>query len=425
MSTQHVSLSSSIDVLPGRFFHAKFRRLSGPYCVSHDGHMPTSYRSIQYLGNAYHRRGDQPFGLLLADRLYHTYVIGQTGTGKTTLLANLIDQDVVQGHGFCLIDPHGDLAESLASRIGAEDIYWDVANPKSPYGYNPITRTSPSHRPLVASGLIDALKKQWREAWGVRMEHLLRYAILALLEHPRADLRDIVRLYIEKKFRTEILERVADPQVQHFWQIEFPAMNYKTAIDGVAPIANKLGALLAHPVIRQAICEPEQPLRFRKLMDEGRHIIINLSKGLIGSDNADVLGGLLIASLLNAALSRHDTPETERRPFFIYADEFHSFTTLAFASMLSEVRKYGVGAILAHQYINQADPELQQAIFGNVGNLIAFRLGAADANSIARELDIEYLECLINQPNYHAFARIMVRGERTKAFSMTTYAHIT
>jgi len=370
------------------------------------------------LGNAYSRRGDRPFGMLGPDRLLHLYIIGQTGTGKSTLIANMVRQDMAKGKGLCLIDPHGDLAENLVPFLSPDDLYWDVADQGSPYGYNPLTRTGEAHRPLVASGLIDALKKQWADAWGVRMEHLLRYAILALLEQPKADLRDIVRMFIDRKFKTETLASVTDPQVKHFWEQEFPAMNYKTAVDGVAPIANKLGAFLAHPIIRKSITAPQTPLRFRRIMDDGQVLIVNLAKGRIGNDNANVLGGLLTASFFNAALSRQDLPETDRRPFYLYVDEFHSFTTLAFAVMLSEVRKYGLGVILAHQYSEQADIAVQHAILGNVGSIIAFRLGAMDAPLIARQFDPVTPLDLVNQPNHQAFVRIMVDGYRSKSFTM-------
>ncbi len=217
--------------------------------------------------HSYHR--PQPFGIRLEDRLAHLYIVGQTGTGKSTLLYNLAMQDVKAGIGFCLVDPHGDLADGLSQNLGAEHLYWQVADPHSPYGYNPLTRVSAAHRPLVASGLIETLKKQWPDAWGARMEHLLRYAILALLETPQADIKDIVRLYVEKDYRRSVLQHVQDPQVRAFWTEEFHRMNYQNAADGVAPIANKLGAFLANPVVRKALCEPKTPLRFRQIMDQG------------------------------------------------------------------------------------------------------------------------------------------------------------
>jgi hypothetical protein len=377
---------------------------------SHDINLGHSRRRIDLVDVTFSAR----------DRLSHLYVIGQTGTGKSTLLKNLALQDARNNVGFCLIDPHGDLASELVNVLQVPIRHWKVSDATSPYGYNPLTKTSPAHRPLITSGLIDALRKQWIDAWGVRMEHLLRYAILALLEQPRADLRDIMRLFVDKTFQKEVLARICDPQIQQFWTVEYPAMNYKTAIDGVAPIANKLGAFLAHPVVRNALCEPDEPLRFRSIMDKGEILIVNLAKGQLGPDMANVVGGLIVSSIMNAAFTRHDMPEGDRRPFMLYVDEFHSFTTTSFAAMLSEVRKYGLGVTLAHQYIDQADEAVFPAIMGNVGSLLAFRVGALDAPLMATQLHGVLPSDLISLPNYQAYARLLNQGEPTKPFSLTT-----
>ncbi|MEM9370158.1 MAG: DUF87 domain-containing protein [Pseudomonadota bacterium] len=379
---------------------------------------------ISQIGFAYNRYGDRPFGMRLGDRLSHLYIVGQTGTGKSTLLGNLARQDAAQGTGFCLLDPHGDLAASIHADLSIPHRYWDVANPASPFGYNPLTRVSASYRPLIASGLIDTMKKQWSDAWGARMEHLLRYAILALLEHPRADIRDIVRLYVDKDFRRSVISRVADEQVRAFWTVEYPNMNYQNAVDGVAPIANKLGAFLAHPVVRQAVCEPKDPLRFRQIMDEGEVLIVNLAKGRLGADSANVLGGLIVTSIMNAAFSRHDVPEYDRRPFLLYVDEFHSFTTSAFAGMMSETRKYGLGLTLAHQHIVQTDHAVFEAVIDNVGSLMVFRVGASDAPTFERQLGTVAARDLVNQPNYRAFVQLMVEGQKIPTFSADTLPNI-
>ncbi len=271
------------------------------------------------------------------------YIVGQTGTGKSTLLLNMIKQDAEQKRGFCLIDPHGDLAEQVSEIAGPNQIYWNVADPACPYGYNPLTHVSAEYRPLIASGLIDALKKQWADAWGARMEHLLRFSLLALLEQPKASIQDIMPMFLDKSFRQHVVSKISDPHVRDFWTMEFPNMNYKGAVDGVAPIANKLGGFLSHPLVRKMMCEPEQPLRFRQVMDDGGFLIVNLSKGKIGADIANILGGMILSSIGNAAYSRQNQMEDQRRPFFVYADEFHSFTTSAFSGMLSELRKYGLG----------------------------------------------------------------------------------
>lgn len=375
---------------------------------------------VTTLGLAYRAYGDFPFGIRLRDRLMHLYAVGQTGTGKSTLLFNLARQDASAGIGFCLIDPHGDLAADLSAEIDVPHRYWNVADPESPYGYNPLTRASEPYRPLIAAGLIDAMKKQWVDAWGVRMEHLLRYAILALLEQPVADIGDIVRLYVDKRFRGEVIARVTDPQVLAFWREEFPNMNYQTSVDGVAPIANKLGAFLAHPLVRKALCDPKEPLRFRQIMDAGDILIVNLAKGRLGSDTANVLGGLIVASLMNAAFSRHDLPPDERRPFMLHIDEFHAFTTTALADMMSETRKYGLGLTLAHQHIVQTERAVFEAVLGNVGSLMVFRVGANDAPTFARQLGDIPERDLVNQPNYQAMVQLMVDGEKRTAFSTKT-----
>lgn len=380
----------------------------------------TSFSHIATIGDAYHRYFPRPFGIRQADRMHSMYLIGQTGTGKSTLLFNLAMQDARAEQGFCLIDPHGDLAEAVHRSIGREHIYWDVGDQASPYGYNPVTHASALHRPLVASGLIEAFKKQWIDAWGARMEHLLRYALLALLEAPRADMRDIVRLYVETEFRKEVLQHVSDPQVRSFWEVEFPRMNYRTAFDGVAPIANKVGALLAHPVLRKAICEPDEPLRFRTIMDGGQILIVNLAKGRVGSDNANVLGGLIVSSIVNAAFSRQTIPEARRRPFVLAIDEFHNFTTSAFADLLPETRKYGLSLTLSHQHLAQLEQPVMEAIFGNVGTILAFRLGAHDAVEFARQFPGVGPDHLTQLANHHVLAQLMVDGRKTPAFSATT-----
>lgn len=374
------------------------------------------------LGLAYRRYDDPvPFGIRQADRLMHLYVIGQTGTGKSTLLHNLAWQDARGGTGFCLVDPHGDLAERLHQSLSAPHLYWDVADPACPLGYNPLTRVSEQFRPLVASGLIETLKKQWPDAWGARMEHLLRHAVLALLEQPQADLRDLMKLFVYKGFRRQVTETLTDPQVRFFWKHEYPAMNYQTSADGVSPVANKIGAFLAHPAVRTALCEPREPLRFRALMDSGQILIVNLAKGRLGSDISNIMGGLITSSIMQAAFTRHTVPPSERLPFFLYVDEFHNLTTKSFAGLLSEARKYGLGLVLAHQHLSQSDPEVRDAILGNVGTMIVYRVGANDAPLFERFLPPFSANDLQNLPNHRATVWLMNDGERLKPFSAKMY----
>jgi len=377
------------------------------------------------LGVADRRYKQLAFGIKQPDRLLHIYIIGQTGTGKSTLLANMAWQDACAGIGFCLVDPHGDLAESLSKKLKTDHLYWDVSDATSSYGYNPLSKTSPALRPLIASGLIETLKKQWSDAWGARMEHLLRYAILALLEQPKADLRDIVPLFHDKILRRRVIDNITDPQVLAFWKDEYPGLNYKNTPDGVAPIANKIGAFLAHPIVRHAVCTPKTPLRFRQLMDRGQCVIINLAKGRLGTDIANVLGGLLVSSLTNAAFTRYSMPICERRPFFLYVDEFPSFSTTVFANMLSETRKYGLGLVLAHQFLQQADNSVLEAVLGNVGTIMAFRIGPLDAPLFVKQFEDVSAHSFVTQPNYHAYTQLMVDGLKSKTFSATMNAPFT
>lgn len=375
---------------------------------------------VTKIGRTLGRYRQETFGIHLPDRLLHTYIVGQTGTGKSTLLFNLIKQEIARGQGFCLIDPHGDLAEQVSAIAGPEQVYWNISDPECPYGYNPLTYATAEFRPLIASGLIDTLKKQWSDAWGARMEHLLRFALLALLERPNSSIQDIMPMFLDKHFRESVVARIQDQHVKDFWTKEFPTMNYKGAADGVAPIANKLGGFLSHPLVQKAICDPDKPLRLRRIMDDGQFLIVNLSKGKLGADISNILGGLIVSNLANAAYSRQNQPEDARKPFFLYADEFHSFTSSAFAGMLSELRKYGLGLVLAHQHTNQLDKPILEAILGNVGTLISFRIGTTDASILARQLGGVLPTDLIGLPNYEMYIKLMVDGTQTKAFSAIT-----
>ena len=348
-----------------------------------DGH------PISYFAETTFRRQHTPFGIKQADRLSHIYMIGKTGVGKSTLLEVLARQDLEAGRGFALIDPHGDLAERVrdVARHKLEDrlIYLDASDMRQPFGYNPLRRVRQDKIPLAAAGLLDALRKLWPDAWGVRMEHVLRNSLYALLEREDSALPDILRLYTDASFRMAVVSRLQNEVVRRFWTDEFEAYPDRYRAEVVAAIQNKLGALLTDPRLCRVLVAPEKPVSFRRVLDEGGTLIVNLAKGRLGEDGANLLGGLVVATIGLAALSRAEGAPESRRPFFLYVDEFQSFTTLAFVNMMSELRKYGVGLTLAHQHLHQLDDDVRHAVLGNAGSLISFRVGAQDAAYLARE----------------------------------------
>ena len=361
------------------------------------------------------------FGIKQADRLSHLYALGKTGVGKSTLLETLARQDLADGRGFCLIDPHGDLAERMrdaAVSSGRPFIYLDAAAPSQPYGYNPLRRVRDEKIPLAVSGLLDAMKKLWHDAWGVRMEHVLRQSLYALMECDGSTLPDILRLYTDKEFRRGVVSGLQHDMVRRFWLDEFEKYPDRQRAEAVTPIQNKLGALLTDPRLYRILVASEKPISFRSVMDKGGVLIVNLAKGRLGEDSADVLGSMLVATIGLAALSRAELPVSERRSFFIYVDEFQTFTTLAFANLMPELRKYGVGLTLAHQYLHQLEDDVRHSVLGNAGTIISFRVGPEDAAVVAREMQptFDVLD-LLNLPNHHFYTKLMIDGTPSGPFS--------
>ena len=386
-------------------------------------------RAISYFGTTNGRVPHKTFGIRQADRLFHLYAIGRTGAGKSTLMETLMLQDIRAGRGCALIDPHGDLAARLVARVPPSRrpdlIYWNVPNPDQPYGYNPLRRVRKDKIPLAASGLLEALKKLWSDSWGVRMEHLLRNALYALLEYGDATLPDVLRMFTDETFRREVLTKVENPQVYAFWTSEYPKQSPAFQKDAIAPIQNKIGAFLADPRLHRILTAPKVDLSLRRIMDDGKVLIINLAKGELGEDSANLLGALIVSTISVAAFSRVAIPEAKRRPFFLYIDEFQNFTTLAVASMVSELRKYKVGLTLAHQHLHQLPDDVRHAVLANVGTLIAFRLGPEDANIIARELHPVFEPAdLVHLPSHNIALKLMIDGAPTRPFSGTSLAPV-
>jgi len=353
------------------------------------------------------------------------YVLGRTGVGKTTLLESIARQDLAAGRGVCVIDPHGDLAERLINHIPHDRVddlvYFNAADPVQPFGYNPLRRVRPDRIPLAASGLMEAFKKLWTEAWGVRMEHILRNAIYALIECGDATLPDVLRMLTDKAFLASVVARVRNDQVRAFWLHEFPNYNPRYRQEMMAPIQNKVGAFLADPRLYRIFTAPPVDLHFRQIMDEGKILIVNLAKGKLGEDSATLLGALLVTTLSLAAFSRADTHEALRPDYHILIDEFQSFTTLSVANMVSEMRKFHVSLVLAHQNLYQLQPDVRHAVLGNVGTLISFRVGPEDAQIMAREFEpaFDVLD-LVNLPNYDFYVKLMIDGAPSRPFSAST-----
>lgn len=390
--------------------------------LQHCDHAATRFAQTNF------RNAPRTFGIKRADRLSHMYMIGKTGTGKSTLLETLIRQDMAQGEGVCLLDPHGDLAERVVAdvpeRRRADLVYLDAPDPCQPYGYNPLRRVHADKRPLAAAGLLEVFHKAWGErAWGQRMEHILRNVLLALLDQPDATLADIPRLFQDARYRKTVAAAATNKHVRAFWTDEFPKYAYRYRAEAVAPIQNKVGAFLTVPAIERILTTAPQPLSLRALMDRGQLLVVNLARGKLGQDATALLGGMLLTSIGLAAFSRADLPAVRRRPFFVHLDEFQYFTTRSVATMIAELRKYGVGLVLANQYLGQLDDAVRDAVLGNAGTLIAFRVGPRDAAFLAREFEGQFRpRDLLTLPNRRIYLRLMVDGAPTKPFSAETLA---
>lgn len=361
------------------------------------------------------------FGLPRIDRGRHLYIIGQTGVGKSGLLELLTISDIFSPYGFAVIDPHGDYALNVLKRIPAnrakDVIYFNPADTEFPIAFNPMEVTDPKLRNHTASELIGVLKRMF-ESWGPRLEYILRYSLLALLDYPDATMLDITRILTDKRFRQEVLKHVKDPVVRNFWEIEFASWNDKFAAEAVAPVLNKVGAFTANPLVRNIIGQPKSSFNIRQIMDERKILIVNLSRGLVGEDNAALLGALLVTKIQLGAMSRADIPANERAPFYLYVDEFQNFATDSFATILSEARKYGLNLTVANQYIAQMSIEVKDAVFGNVGSIVAFRMGVDDARNMQRYFEPRFLEYdLVHMHNRHFVVSMTIEGEKIPGFS--------
>lgn len=381
-----------------------------------------SSNDVIFFGQTNFRNQMRKFGIKTDDRRRHMYLIGKTGMGKSTVLENMIVEDIRAGRGVAVVDPHGDLAEKVIKYIPKERIndviYFNPADMDYPIAFNLVEQVDPHLRHLVASGLIGVFQKLWADSWGPRLEYILRNAILAILDYPGSTLLGVVRMLSDKAYRKKVVANIKDPVVKSFWEKEFAGYADKFASEAVSPIQNKVGQFLSSSFMRNIVGQVQSSINMRSVMDEGKILIMNLSKGRIGEDNSALLGAMMITKIQLAAMSRVDIEEKERRDFYLYIDEFQNFSTESFANILSEARKYRLNLIMAHQYIEQLDERVKPAVFGNVGTIIVFRVGAADAEELVREFAPVFTEeDIVNLPKYEMYLRLMIDGIASDPFS--------
>lgn len=386
-------------------------------------------KDVVYFGKTDFRNAERLFGIKRRDRRQHTYVIGKSGCGKTALLHNMVVQDIVNGDGVCVVDPHGEFVESLLEKIPEERaqdvIYFNPADLDYPIGFNVLELPDPKYKHLVASGLMAIFTKIWSNVWSARMEYILNNAILALLETPGSTLLGIPRILVDKDYRKAIIGNIKDPVVKAFWVNEYEAWRDQFRNEAIAPIQNKVGQFLSTAIVRNVVGQTKSTIDIFKVMNEKKIFLVNVSKGRIGEDNSALLGAMLITKIQLSAMERVRIPEDQRADFYLYVDEFQNFATDSFASILSEARKYRLNLILAHQYIGQlvtdVSTRVRDAVFGNVGTMIIFRVGAADAEFLENEFSPELtIEDMVNLPNYAVYLKLLVDGVASRPFSART-----
>ncbi|PJC38010.1 hypothetical protein CO045_02485 [Candidatus Peregrinibacteria bacterium CG_4_9_14_0_2_um_filter_41_14] len=363
------------------------------------------------------------------DRSRHFYVVGKTGMGKSTLLLNMLEADIKAGRGVALIDPHGDLVEQVLSRIPKERIndvvYINPSDYDNPIAFNVFESFDAEGEMLIASGLISVFKKLYQHSWGPRLEYILRNTILSLLKCPNANLLMVSRLLNDDLFRQKILPKIDDPVLQMFWLKEFNQMHDRMRNEAVAPIQNKVGQFLANPVLRNILGQTKSTIDLSFAMDKQKIVLINLAKGLIGEDNSFLLGSLLVTKFQLAAMQRAKINPTMRKNFYLYIDEFQNFVNESFVTILAEARKYGLCLSLANQYLEQIPEEIMAAIVGNVGSLMSFQVGIADAKYLTEQMGADVLvNDLLMLPKYNAYMRLLNDGMPTTAFKIKSLASV-
>ena len=389
----------------------------------------TGKKEITLFAKTNFRNAERMFGIKSRDRRQHMYIIGKTGVGKTALLSNLAIQDIVNGRGLCIVDPHGEFVETILRKIPKERIndviYFNPADIEHPMGFNVLEVSDPRYKHLVASDLMGIFTKIWANVWSARMEYILNNCVLALLDTPGTTLLGITRILVDKDYRQKIISNIKDPVVKSFWIHEYETWRDQFRNEAIVPIQNKVGQFLSTSLIRNVVGQPKSTINIPDIMNKEKILLINVSKGRIGEDNSALLGAMFITKIQLAAMERVRIPEEERRDFYLYVDEFQNFATDSFANILSEARKYRLNLIIAHQYIGQLLTEkstkVRDAVFGNVGTAITFRVGAADAEFLEKEFEPEFtIQDIVNIPNHQIYLKLMVDGITSRPFSATT-----
>ena len=386
-------------------------------------------KEITYLGLSTYRDKNQLFGIKRKDRRQHVYILGKSGTGKSVLMFNMIIQNIKNGDGVCMVDPHGENVEAVLSAIPPERVkdvvYFNPADADHHIGFNVLELIDPQYKHLVASGLMGIFTKIWANAWSARMEYILNNAILALLDTPGTTLLGIPRMLVDKDYRQKIISNLKDSVIKAFWVHEYEAWQDKFRNEAIAPIQNKVGQFLSTSIIRNVVGQSKSTINIFDMMNDSKIFLVNVSKGRIGEDNSSLLGGMIITKIQLAAMERVRIPEESRKDFYLYVDEFQNFVTDAFAGILSEARKYRLNLTVAHQYtaqlVSDKSSAVRDAVFGNVGTMIVFRVGSDDAEFLESEFDPEFTpQDIVNLPNYKVYMKLMIDGVTSRPFSART-----
>lgn len=400
-----------------------YRKLPYPTTIPTPENTPA--HQLTLIGDTDYRGDKIRFGVREEDKFRHMYIVGKTGTGKSTFINNMIISDMRAGNGLCLLDPHGELVDDLLEYIPSnrinDVILFDVGDAEYPIGFNLLQADNEDEKNRIASGVVSTFQKLFDNSWGPRLEYILRNVVLSVIDYPNATLMHILRVLTDKEFREEVISNVKDPVLLKFWNNEFNKWQDKQREEAVGPITNKVGQFLSSRLVRNIFGQPRTRLSIRKAMDQGKIILVNLSKGKIGEDNANMIGSLLVTKIQIDAMGRADMAKHLRKPFYLYIDEFQNFATKSFATILSEARKYKLSLIVANQYTSQLDEAIKDAIFGNVGTIFAFTLGYDDASVMTSQFkEIVATNDLISLPKFTAYTRLMVDGVSSDPFSMKT-----